>query len=170
MSRPSFPDRAVWQTSVCADTSAPRKSHRRIRYSGCFLFWYVCCWCGRGICGGRSGMLWFVGWSSSLEASGPSFCWSSSCAQHEGTKDLGIFLGQGGLGSCSRLVPALFALGNLDTTSARSPYDLLGPFLAAVCGHFSHSVRVDVSAFFFSALDGEEFFVIDGSGWRTPGV
>ena len=31
--------------------------------------------------------------------------------------------------------------------------------------HFLHSVRLDVSAH-FSALDEEEFFVIEGSGWR----
>ena len=31
--------------------------------------------------------------------------------------------------------------------------------------NFSHSVRMDVSAH-FSALDDEEFFVIEGSGWR----
>ena len=31
--------------------------------------------------------------------------------------------------------------------------------------HFSHSVRMDVSAH-FSALDDEEFFVVEGSGWR----
>ena len=31
--------------------------------------------------------------------------------------------------------------------------------------HFSHSVRLDVSAH-FSALDDEEFFVVEGSGWR----
>ena len=30
---------------------------------------------------------------------------------------------------------------------------------------FSHSVRMDVSAH-FSALDDEEFFVVEGSGWR----
>ena len=32
--------------------------------------------------------------------------------------------------------------------------------------HFSHSVRMDVSAH-FSALDDEEFFVVEGSGWRA---
>ena len=31
--------------------------------------------------------------------------------------------------------------------------------------HFSHSVRMDVSAH-FSAFDDEEFFVVEGSGWR----
>ena len=31
--------------------------------------------------------------------------------------------------------------------------------------HFSHSVRMDVSAH-FSTLDDEEFFVVEGSGWR----
>ena len=31
--------------------------------------------------------------------------------------------------------------------------------------HFSHSVQLDVSAH-FSALDDEEFFVVEGSGWR----
>ena len=31
--------------------------------------------------------------------------------------------------------------------------------------HFSHSVRMDMSAL-FSALDDEEFFVVEGSGWR----
>ena len=31
--------------------------------------------------------------------------------------------------------------------------------------HFSHSFRMDVSAH-FSALDDEEFFVIEGCGWR----
>ena len=31
--------------------------------------------------------------------------------------------------------------------------------------HFSHYVRSDVSAH-FSALDDEEFFVVEGSGWR----
>ena len=31
--------------------------------------------------------------------------------------------------------------------------------------HFSHSVHMDVSAH-FSALDGDEFFVVEGSGWR----
>ena len=31
--------------------------------------------------------------------------------------------------------------------------------------HFSHSVRMDVSAH-FSALGDEEFFVVEGSGWR----
>ena len=31
--------------------------------------------------------------------------------------------------------------------------------------HFSHSVRMDVSAH-FSALDDEEFFLVEGSGWR----
>ena len=30
--------------------------------------------------------------------------------------------------------------------------------------HFSHSVRMDVSAH-FSALDDEEFFAVEGSGW-----
>ena len=30
---------------------------------------------------------------------------------------------------------------------------------------FSHSVRLDVSAH-FSALGGEEFFVVEGSEWR----
>ena len=30
--------------------------------------------------------------------------------------------------------------------------------------HFSHSVRLDVSAH-FEALDDEEFFVVEGSGW-----
>ena len=34
---------------------------------------------------------------------------------------------------------------------------------AAFLRHFSHSVRVDVSAH-FSAIDDEEFFVIEGSG------
>ena len=36
---------------------------------------------------------------------------------------------------------------------------------AAVLRHFSHSVRLDVSAH-FSALDDEKFFVVEGSGWR----
>ena len=31
--------------------------------------------------------------------------------------------------------------------------------------HFSHSVRMDVSAH-LSAPDDEEFFVVEGSGWR----
>ena len=31
--------------------------------------------------------------------------------------------------------------------------------------HFSHSVQLDVSAH-FSALDDEEFFVVEGSWWR----
>ena len=35
----------------------------------------------------------------------------------------------------------------------------------SILRHFSHSVRMDVSAH-FSALDDEEFFVIEGSGWR----
>ena len=36
--------------------------------------------------------------------------------------------------------------------------------------HFSHSVRMDVSAH-FTALDDEEFFVVEGSGVAgTPGV
>ena len=32
--------------------------------------------------------------------------------------------------------------------------------------HFSHSVRMDVSAHFLGALDDEEFLVVEGSGWR----
>ena len=48
-------------------------------------------------------------------------------------------------------------------------------FFAAEMRHFSHSVQLDVSAH-FSALDDEEFFVVEGSGWRgrresdSPGV
>ena len=38
-------------------------------------------------------------------------------------------------------------------------------FLPHFCCIFSHSVRIDVSAH-FSALDDEEFFVVEGSGWR----
>ena len=38
-------------------------------------------------------------------------------------------------------------------------------FFAAFLLHFSHSVRMDVSAH-FSALDDEEFFVVEGSGRR----
>ena len=37
--------------------------------------------------------------------------------------------------------------------------------LCCILRHFSHSARMDVSAH-FSALDDEEFFVIEGSGWR----
>ena len=37
--------------------------------------------------------------------------------------------------------------------------------LRRILRHLSHSVRMDVSAH-FSALDGEEFFVVEGSGWR----
>ena len=35
----------------------------------------------------------------------------------------------------------------------------------SISRHFSHSVRMDVSAH-FSALDDEDFFVVEGSGWR----
>ena len=51
------------------------------------------------------------------------------------------------------VVPARLAQGNLDIIPTS--------FLR----HFSHSVRLDVSAH-FSALDDEEFFVFEGSGWR----
>ena len=36
---------------------------------------------------------------------------------------------------------------------------------SCILRHFSRSVRMDVSAH-FSALDDEEFFVVEGSGWR----
>ena len=42
-----------------------------------------------------------------------------------------------------------------------SAYDGLDHF-CRILRHFSHSVRMDVSAH-FSALDDEEFFVVDGS-------
>ena len=40
-----------------------------------------------------------------------------------------------------------------------------GMIFCCILRHFSHSVRMDVSAH-FSALDDEEFFVVEGSGWR----
>ena len=43
--------------------------------------------------------------------------------------------------------------------------DLQRAIFAAFFDIFSHSVRMDVSAY-FSALDDEEFFVVEGSGWR----
>ena len=39
------------------------------------------------------------------------------------------------------------------------------PHFRRIVRHFSHSARMDVSAH-FSALDDEEFFVVEGSGWR----
>ena len=44
--------------------------------------------------------------------------------------------------------------------------DVQGLSFCRILRHFSHSVRMDVSAH-FSALDGEEFFVVEGSGWRA---
>ena len=35
----------------------------------------------------------------------------------------------------------------------------------SILRYFSHTVRMDVSAH-FSALDDEEFFVVEVSGWR----
>ena len=61
-----------------------------------------------------------------------------------------------------------------DRISSRSGRSEDGIFCRILL-HFSHSVRMDVSAH-FSALDGEEFFVVDGSGWQgrresdSPGV
>ena len=50
------------------------------------------------------------------------------------------------------------------------PDDGLSRVFAAFCDVFSHSVRMDVSAH-FSALDDEEFFVVEGSGVAaSPGV
>ena len=40
-----------------------------------------------------------------------------------------------------------------------------GICFSRILRHFSHSVRTDVSAH-FSALDDEELFVVEGSGWR----
>ena len=43
--------------------------------------------------------------------------------------------------------------------------DLKRAIFCRILRHFSHSVLLDVSAH-FAALDGEEFFVVEGSGWR----
>ena len=40
-----------------------------------------------------------------------------------------------------------------------------GIYFSRILRHFSHSDRMDVSAH-YSALDDEEFFVVEGSGWR----
>ena len=45
------------------------------------------------------------------------------------------------------------------------PDDWHGQVFCRILRYFSHSVRMDVSAH-FSALDDEEFFVVEGSGWR----
>ena len=62
------------------------------------------------------------------------------------------------------LVPARFAQGNLDIIPMSFMWTSEGGF-CRILRHFSHSVRMDVSAH-FSALDDEEFFVVEGSGWR----
>ena len=61
------------------------------------------------------------------------------------------------------LVPARFAHRNLDIILMSSFTTSDGGF-CRILRHFSHSVRMDVSAH-FSALDDEEFFVVEGSGW-----
>ena len=62
------------------------------------------------------------------------------------------------------LVPARFAQGNLDIIPLSSLMTSDGGF-CRILRHFSHSARLDVSAH-FSALDNEEFFIVEGSGWR----
>ena len=64
----------------------------------------------------------------------------------------------------SILVPARFAQRNLDNIPMSSFMTSDGGF-CRILRHFSRSVRMDVSAH-FSALDDEEFFVVEGSGWR----
>ena len=61
--------------------------------------------------------------------------------------------------------PGAVRTGNLDIYSTSSSYDVADGFFRRILRHFSHSVRMDVSAH-FSALDDEEFFVVEGSGWR----
>ena len=46
------------------------------------------------------------------------------------------------------------------------PDDWQSLVFCRILRHFSHSVRMDVCALFFSALDDEEFFVVEGSEWR----
>ena len=62
----------------------------------------------------------------------------------------------------SWLVPARFAQGNLDTIPTSFLWTSEGGF-CRILRLFSRSVRMDVSAH-FSALDDEEFFVVEGSG------
>ena len=70
----------------------------------------------------------------------------------------GVFLSTFGL------VPARFAQGNLDIILMSFLMTSEGGFCRILL-HFLHSVRMDMSAH-FSALDDEEFFVVEGSGWR----
>ena len=64
----------------------------------------------------------------------------------------------------SLVVAARFAQGNLDIIPTSFQKTSEGR-CCRILRHFSHSVQLDVSAH-FSALDDEEFFVVEGSGWR----
>ena len=83
-------------------------------------------------------------------------------------KNLLYFLRECVLRSLGRFSP-WFAQGNLDIIPMSFLMTSEGRF-SRILRHFSHAVRMDVSAH-FSALDDGEFFVVEGSGWRgTPGV
>ena len=78
-------------------------------------------------------------------------------AQFNKVVDVAVFMQRQVLGSAGR---CLRAVHRQDVQVLRR-----GVFAGSILRPFSHSVRLDVSAH-FSALDDEEFFVVEGSGWR----